>query len=147
MTLFPTETTSAEATQALGRRLATVLQPGTVVALYGDLGAGKTQLVKGCCAGYGIDPATVSSPTFTIVHEYAGEPFPLYHFDAYRIEDADEFFDLGYEDYFYGDGVCFVEWPERVAALIPPDALRLHLRHLGGDQRRIEQVAADVTTA
>lgn len=135
--LLPAETASPAETVALGRHLASHLQPGDVLALYGDLGAGKTHLVKGLCDGLGIAPETVSSPTFTIVNEYAGA-LPVFHFDAYRIERPEEFFELGYEDYFFGDGVTVVEWPERVEALIPEHALRLRLSHVGGDRRRVE---------
>ncbi len=135
--LLPVESASPDETVALGRRLADVLEPGDVVALYGDLGAGKTHLVKGLCAGLGVPAASVSSPTFTLVNEYDGA-LPVYHFDAYRIERTEEFFELGYETYFFGDGVCLVEWPERVDALIPDHAIRLQLTHLGGDRRRIE---------
>ena len=135
--LLPVESTSPDETVALGRRLADALQPGDVLALYGDLGAGKTHLVKGLCAGLGVSAASVSSPTFTLVNEYDGE-LPVYHIDAYRIERPEEFFELGYETYFFGDGVCLVEWPERVEALVPDHALRLRLTHLGGDRRRIE---------
>jgi tRNA threonylcarbamoyladenosine biosynthesis protein TsaE len=135
--LLPTETASPDETIALGRRLAAALQPGDVVALYGDLGAGKTHLVKGICAGLGVAPAAVTSPTFTLVNEYRGD-LPVFHFDAYRVERPDEFFDLGYEDYFFGDGVSLVEWPERVEGLIPPEAIRLRLAHGGGDVRRVE---------
>lgn len=135
--LLPCETDSPEATHALGRRLAEHLRPGDVVALYGDLGAGKTQLVKGIAAGLGIPDEEVSSPTFTLVHEYRDGRLPLYHFDAYRLRNLEEFFDLGYEEYFYGDGVSVVEWADRVEPLLPPHALRLRLEHLGGDRRRI----------
>ncbi|ARA94188.1 MAG: tRNA (adenosine(37)-N6)-threonylcarbamoyltransferase complex ATPase subunit type 1 TsaE [Bacteroidetes bacterium] len=137
----PRETASEAETRALGAELAPRLSPGDVVALYGDLGAGKTQLVKGICAALGVDPTLVSSPTFTIVQEYAGHTGPLYHIDAYRIADPAEFFELGYEEYFYGEGLCFVEWPERVEALLPPHTLRLRLTHAGGDRRRIEPMA------
>lgn len=135
--LLPAETASPAETVALGRRLAERLGPGDVLALYGDLGAGKTHLVKGLCAGLGIAPETVSSPTFTIVNEYDGT-LPVYHIDAYRIERTEEFFELGYETYVFGDGVCLIEWPERVEALVPEHALRLRLAHGGGDARRIE---------
>ena len=135
--ILPAESGSPDETVALGRRLADVLQQGDVLALYGDLGAGKTHLVKGLCAGLGIPTASVSSPTFTLVNEYDGT-LPVYHFDAYRIERPEEFFEIGYESYFFGDGVCLVEWPERVEALIPEHALRLRLTHLGEDRRRIE---------
>jgi tRNA threonylcarbamoyladenosine biosynthesis protein TsaE len=134
--LLPVDTASPEETVALGRRLAEGLAPGTVVALYGDLGAGKTHLAKGLCAGLGVAPDAVTSPTFTLVQEYSGR-LPVYHFDAYRIDRLAELYDLGYEEYFFGDGVSLVEWPERVEPLIPEDALRLRLTHLGEDRRRI----------
>ncbi len=135
--LLPCETDSPEATHALGRRLAEHLRPGDVVALYGDLGTGKTRLVKGIAAGLGIPETEVTSPTFTLVHEYRGGRLPLYHFDAYRLRRLEEFFDLGYEEYFYGDGVSVVEWADRIEPLLPPHTLRMHLEHLGGDRRRI----------
>ncbi len=135
--LLPAETASPEETLALGRQLATTFEAGDVVALYGDLGAGKTHLVKGICAAFGLPPHIVSSPTFTLVNEYKTDAFPLYHIDAYRIKHVEEFFELGYEEYFYGDGLCLVEWPERVEALLPEHTLRLRLTHLGENRRRI----------
>lgn len=137
---LPTETISPDETKALGGKLAEAVSPGTVVALYGDLGTGKTQLVKGFCAALGVDERTVSSPTFTILNEYETERFPVYHFDAYRIEHPDEFFELGYEEYFYGEGVCFIEWPARVEALLPDHTLRLRLSHQGDSRRLIESM-------
>lgn len=137
--LLPAETASPAETVQLGRRLARQLQPGDVVALYGDLGAGKTHLVKGVCAELGIPPERVSSPTFTLVNEYDGT-LPVYHIDAYRVERPEEFFELGYETYFFGEGVTLIEWPERVEALIPAHAIRLRLAHLGGDRRAIERL-------
>ena len=136
--LLPTETDSTDATLALGRRLATHLEAGDVVALYGDLGAGKTHLVKGICAAHGVPVAAVTSPTFTLVNEYAGDAFSIYHLDAYRIERLQEFFELGYEEYFYGDGLCLIEWPAHVEPLLPEHTLRLRLTHLGGNRRRID---------
>ncbi len=141
--LLPIETASPEETHTLGRQLAGRLEPGDVVALYGDLGAGKTQLVKGICSGWGIDERTVSSPTFTILHEYdaPGASGPsVYHFDAYRLQHPDELFALGYEEYFYSDGLCLIEWPSRTEALLPDDALRLRLVHRGGDRRLISRI-------
>ena len=134
--LLPAETASPAETLALGARLAAHLGPGDVVALYGDLGAGKTHLVKGLAAGLGLDADEVASPTFVLVHEYATTP-PLYHFDAYRTERPDEFTRLGFEEYAEGDGICVVEWPERIAPLLPPRTLRLHLTVLEGDRRMI----------
>lgn len=123
---------------ALGERLAAYLGPGDVVALYGDLGAGKTHLVKGVCGALGVPAAAVNSPTFTLVNEYDGGRMPVYHFDAYRIRGTAEFFEMGYEEYFFGEGLCLVEWPEHVEALLPPHTLRLRLLHRGADRRRIE---------
>ena len=135
--LLPAETASPEETLALGRRLAARLRPGDVVALYGDLGAGKTHLVKGLAAGLGLDPDEVQSPTFVLVHEYPTAP-PLYHFDAYRVDRADAFARIGFEEYAAGDGVCVVEWPERIEGLLPAGTLRLRLATPGGDRRRVE---------
>lgn len=137
---LPVTTASPGETGALGARLAATLEPGDVVALYGDLGAGKTHLVKGIAGALGVPAALVNSPTFTLVNEYDADAFPLYHFDAYRIERAEEFFEIGYETYFYGEGVCLVEWPAHVESLLPEHTLRLRLVHLGGDRRRIEQL-------
>ena len=135
--ILPAETDSAAATLALGRRLAEGFAPGDVVALYGDLGAGKTHLAKGVASAFGVAESDVTSPTFTLVHEYPGEAFPIYHLDAYRIERLEELYELGYEEYVYGDGLCLVEWPERLEALLPPHTIRLRLEHLGGDRRRV----------
>lgn len=140
--LFPSRPSSEAETRALGRSLAERLGAGDVVALYGDLGAGKTVLTKGIGAGLGIDPEAVNSPSFTILNEYVPGTLPLYHFDAYRIERVEEFFDLGYEEYFYGDGVCVVEWAEKVERLLPPDALRIRMEHEEGDRRRVDLLDA-----
>jgi tRNA threonylcarbamoyladenosine biosynthesis protein TsaE len=137
--LLPAETASPAETMALGRKLAEGLRPGDVLALYGDLGAGKTHLAKGVCAGLGIAPEAVTSPTFTIAQEYEGR-LPVYHLDAYRIERLAEMAELGYETYFFGDGVALVEWPERIEPLLPDYTIRLRLTHLGEDRRRIEAV-------
>lgn len=144
--LLPAETTSPAETLALGRRLAAHLRPGDVLALYGDLGAGKTHLVKGLCAGLGLDPDRVASPTFGLIHEYDGDP-PVYHFDAYRLERPAEFAALGPDEYFDGEGVCVVEWPERVEAFLPSETLRLRLTHLGPTRRRIARAEEGGTPA
>ena len=135
--LLPAETAGPEETEALGTVLVATLRPGDVVALYGELGSGKTHFVKGACAALGIPPEAVSSPTFAIVQEYPQADVPIFHIDAYRIETLDAFYELGYEDFFYSEGICFVEWPERVEALLPEHTLRLRLTHLGGSRRRI----------
>jgi len=112
---------STAATQEFGRRLAEEIKVGAVLALKGDLGAGKTQFVKGVVAGLGSD-ASVSSPTFTIIHEYAGGRMPIYHFDFFRLEDRQSAVNLGLDDYFFGEGVSIIEWADRFADLIPNEA-------------------------
>ncbi|OPX86949.1 MAG: tRNA threonylcarbamoyladenosine biosynthesis protein TsaE [Pelotomaculum sp. PtaB.Bin013] len=107
----------------MGKKLGALLRPGDVVCLNGDLGAGKTRFAQGVACGMGVD-GPVTSPTFTIINEYLGR-LPLYHMDFYRLEDALELEDLGYEEYFYGSGVTVIEWPERVAELLP--AVRLDI--------------------
>lgn len=115
-------THSPEETVEEGRKFAARLDPGDIVCLEGELGAGKTHFVKGMAAGLAIDPDSVQSPTYTLIHEYEGE-LPFYHFDCYRMESPREAVEIGAEEYFYGEGVCVIEWPERIAPLIPPEAL------------------------
>ncbi len=128
---LPTETATAD----LGRRLGRLLHPGMVVALIGPLGAGKTTLTRAIAEGLGVDPRQVASPTFALVHEYPGR-VPIYHFDVYRLPDLQAFLDLGAEDYFRGNGVCLVEWADRVEAALPKDCLRITLAH-DGEGRKI----------
>ena len=106
-------THSAAETQALGTKLAKRLQPGDVIAYFGDLGAGKTALTRGIAQGLGITDI-VTSPTYTIVNEYLTGRLPLFHFDMYRLGSSDELFDIGWEDYLARGGVCAVEWSENV---------------------------------
>ena len=108
-------------TEAIGARLAAVLNPGAVVAYLGDLGMGKTAFTRGLAAGLGYK-GRVTSPTFTIVNEYDGAT-PLFHFDMYRLGSSDELFDIGWEDYLTRGGVCAVEWSERVDDAMPADTL------------------------
>lgn len=124
----------------LGARLAAAIRAGDVVALRGELGAGKTHLTKGLCGALGVPPDQVVSPTFTIVNEYAGRDLMIYHIDAYRIDRVEEFFELGFEDYFYSHGLCLIEWPERIESLLPTDAVHLQLAHVAPDRRRVELV-------
>ena len=114
------------------------LFPGAVVALIGPLGAGKTFLVRAIAEGLGIvDSRAVSSPTFVLVNEYEAL-VPIYHFDAYRLRNVGEFFDLGIQEYFQGKGVCLVEWADKVEACLPAEHLRLTLQITGLFSRRIE---------
>lgn len=112
---------SAAETEDLGRRLAQEIQPGSVLALTGDLGTGKTQFVKGLVAGLGSG-AAVTSPTFTIVHEYSDGRLPVYHFDFFRLEDRQSIASLGLDDYFFGDGVSVIEWADKFPEIIPEPA-------------------------
>ena len=128
-------TSSEEETETCGRELAGELGPGSVVALYGDLGAGKTAFVRGLAQGLGIRES-VSSPTFTIVNEYPGS-IPLFHFDMYRLQDEQELFDIGWEDYLDRGGICALEWSERVEGAIGSDAVRVTLRRLDDTRREI----------
>ena len=126
------------ATQAFGRRLGGLLFPGAVVALVGPLGAGKTHLVRAVAEGLGLsDGRTVSSPTFVLIQEYPAR-LPVYHFDAYRLRGEAEFADLGAHEYFEGDGVCLVEWADRVRGCLPPEHLRITLSVTGENSRRAE---------
>ena len=124
-------------TRHLGGVFAGQLEAGNVVALYGTLGAGKTQFTKGICAFFDIPEAHVSSPTFTLVNEYSGSAGLIYHFDAYRVERVSEFFEFGYEDYFFGEGICIIEWPNRIEPLLPADTIRLRFTHMGDDRREV----------
>lgn len=117
-----------EALSAFGRKLAEKLKPGAVVALEGDLGTGKTTLTKAIAKGLGIEDH-ITSPTFTIIQEYHEGRLPLYHFDVYRLDEEEEFHELGYEEYFYGDGVCVVEWADKVREFLPADRIYISLEY------------------
>lgn len=112
------ESFSAKETYELGRKIGMEARPGMVYALSGDLGVGKTVLTQGVADGLGITEA-VNSPTFTIVQVYESGRLPFYHFDVYRIGDVEEMDEIGYEDYFYGEGICFVEWAGIVEEIMP----------------------------
>ena len=112
---------SADETEALGRRFASNIKAGDVLALTGGLGSGKTQFVKGLVAGLGATTAA-TSPTFTLIHEYSGGRLPIYHFDFFRVEDRQSAERLGLDDYFFGDGVSVIEWADKFPELIPMQA-------------------------
>lgn len=122
-------------TERVGESLARTLEPGTVIAFTGDLGAGKTAFTRGLARGLGI-PDRVTSPTFTIVNEYIGGRLPLFHFDMYRLESSDELFDIGWEDYLGRGGVCAVEWSEKVADALT-GALEIDIRRGEGENDRV----------
>jgi len=129
-------------TEELGARLAQKLPGGAVVAMYGDLGAGKTAFVRGMARGMGLD-CRVSSPTFTIVNEYLGER-ELIHFDMYRLSGADELFDIGWEDYLNRGAVCAVEWSENVQDAFFGDEVRVTIEKLSDTERKITMEGAEV---
>ena len=128
-------THSPEETEKIGEALAKSLQPGTVLAYRGDLGAGKTAFTRGLARGLGCKE-TVTSPTYTIVNEYLGGRLPLFHFDMYRLASSDDLWDIGWEDYLEREGVCAVEWSENVADAME-NAVTVTIEKLGETTRRI----------
>ena len=132
------ETNNPEATEALGEKLGREARAGQIYCLSGDLGVGKTVFTKGFAKGLGITEH-VTSPTFAIVNEYEGR-LPLYHFDVYRIGDVSEMDEIGYEDYFYGEGVCLIEWADLIREILPERYTRIFIEkdlEKGFDYRRI----------
>ncbi|MBQ8246600.1 MAG: tRNA (adenosine(37)-N6)-threonylcarbamoyltransferase complex ATPase subunit type 1 TsaE [Lachnospiraceae bacterium] len=133
------ETFSAEETYELGKELGKNAKPGSVYALIGDLGVGKTVFTQGVAAGLEITEH-INSPTFTIVQVYEEGRLPFYHFDVYRIGDPEEMEEIGYEDYFYGEGVCFVEWANLIEELMPEHTVTVTIEknhEKGFDYRKI----------
>ena len=134
------ETHSEQETWEVGKKLAAQAKPGQIFALIGDLGVGKTIFTKGMAAGLGISEP-VNSPTFTIVQQYEEGRLPLYHFDVYRIGDVEEMDEIGYEDCFYGEGVCLIEWSTLIQEILPEDAIHITIEkdlEKGFDYRRIQ---------
>jgi len=131
-------TSITDETVALGERLGELAHPGDFIALTGDLGSGKTHFVQGFARGVGVDPETcVSSPSYTLLNEYCGR-IPLYHFDLYRLEGDADLQHLGFEEYFYGRGVCVVEWADKLHAELPEEHLEVAITQTGDTSRRIE---------
>ncbi len=117
-------------TREIAAGIAKTLSPGTVVCLFGEMGVGKTVFTNGLCRAMGVSDY-VSSPTFTVVNEYDGDGFPIYHFDMYRIEDEDELLEIGFEEYLNSGGICIIEWPENVKNSLPQK--RIDIEILRGD--------------
>ena len=137
--LFRSETFRAEETFALGKKIGEAIRPGTIISLVGDLGVGKTVFTQGVAKGLGIHEP-VNSPTFTIMQVYENGRLPFYHFDVYRIGDIEEMDEIGYEDYFYGEGVCLVEWANLIEELLPEGVCQVKIEkdlERGFDYRRI----------
>ena len=133
-------TNGAQETEELGFRVGQALQPGTVIAYTGDLGAGKTAFTRGLARGLNI-PERVTSPTFTIVNEYEGGRLPLFHFDMYRLGSSDELFDIGWEDYLARNGVCAVEWSENVEDALEDNTIRIDIRR--GEHENQRQITIE----
>lgn len=131
---------SVEATLAYGGAWAESCRAGDVIALYGTLGSGKTQLVKGLAAGLGFE-GEVTSPTFTIIHEYRGGRLPIYHLDLYRLDNAQEAYRIGLDDYLPSDGVTVVEWPDRATPLLPPNTRHFTIEAASINERMISAKA------
>ena len=146
MTTKKIETYSPEETLALGETIGKNARPGQVYALLGDLGVGKTVFIKGVAKGLGITEP-VNSPTFTIVQVYEEGKLPFYHFDVYRIADIEEMDEIGYEEYFFGDGVCFVEWANLIEEIMPKDTVRITIAKnpdKGFDYREITIAGSEI---
>lgn len=130
------QSNSPDDTIRIAKEFAQTVEPGDVICLEGNLGAGKTQFVRGFVQGVGLSGDVVSSPTFTIINEYEGE-LPIYHFDCYRLEDVKEAVEIGAEEYLYGDGVCVIEWPDRITDLLPPSSKHVTFSITGKNKREI----------
>ncbi len=123
-------TDSAEETRKIAKQIALSLKPSSVLALFGDLGTGKTTFVQG------LTEEEISSPTYSYLHIYAGPP-TIYHFDLYRLLSAEDFTALGFQEYFFAGGICCIEWSEKIPSLLPKEAIRIYFEHGGGDLRKI----------
>lgn len=122
---------------AVAKKIVKSFSDARVILFYGDMGAGKTTFIKEICAELGVIENT-SSPTFSIVNEYDSSNGPIYHFDFYRLRDEQEAFDMGYEEYLYSGNYCLIEWPNKIANLLPPDSKSVYIKVTGPDSRIIE---------
>jgi tRNA threonylcarbamoyladenosine biosynthesis protein TsaE len=125
-------------TLKIGRLIAKYLGPQDIICLSGKLGSGKTVLAKGIAAGLGIEAFNVTSSSFVIIREHLKGRLPFYHFDLYRLKTREDISVLGYEEYFYGDGVSVIEWPERLGCFMPPDYLEVELSYRGETNRGLK---------
>ena len=140
MSIFQITTQGEEATITFGKTLAALLEKGDVLCLFGNLGAGKTTLIKGVAQGLKVNPKSVNSPTFVLMNIYDGK-LPLYHFDLYRLDRLDEIAGLGFEEFLYGDGVAVIEWAEKLGEFTPKEYLGIHLEHKTENERVIKLLA------
>lgn len=133
-------TNNADETYKVGEKLGKIALPGNILTLSGDLGVGKTVFAKGFARGLGIDDP-ITSPTFTILQEYITGRIPLYHFDVYRVSDPEEMYEVGFDDYLYGNGVCLIEWAELIKENLPANIISINITKDDPklyDHRRIE---------
>lgn len=128
---------SPDRTKEIGEELGRRLVAGDVVALIGELGSGKTCFTQGLMKGLGVSIFNITSPTFVLINEYKGR-LPVYHFDIYRLNNIREVIDLGYEEYFYGDGVTIIEWADKIEELLPEECIRVYLKIKGENEREID---------
>ena len=140
------ETNTPQETFAVGKKIGENARPGQIYTLTGDLGVGTTVFTQGVAAGLGIDEP-INSPTFTIIQEYESGRLPLYHFDVYRIGDIEEMEEIGYDDYFFGHGICLIEWANLIEEILPDDLIRITIEkdlEKGFDYRRITVEGLDI---
>ncbi len=132
---FTIITKSPEETKKLGKEISKLVKPGDLLAFYGELGAGKTCFIQGISEGLEVKDY-VTSPSFTIINEYQGK-FPIYHFDVFRVSNIEEIIELGYEEYFYGEGLTVIEWAEKIENLLPKDHLKIEIKFKTNYERKI----------
>ena len=132
---------SLEDTNEFGIKLGKNLRAGDILCLNGDLGAGKTTLTKSIGIGLGVDEY-ITSPTFALINQYSGR-IPVYHFDVYRLENVDELFDLGFDEYFYGGGVCIIEWADKIDKMIPKERIVIDIEKGNNPNERILKLSGD----
>jgi tRNA threonylcarbamoyladenosine biosynthesis protein TsaE len=132
------QTKSTSETVRIGKSMGSLLRPGDVVALVGELGTGKTQFIKGLAEGVGVGkPTYISSPSFTLINEYPGK-VPFYHIDLFRLESEKEAEELGLEEYFQGEGITAIEWADKIPSLLPEENLWIHIHYTGENTRSLE---------
>ena len=128
---------SEEETFRIAKEYARQSKPEDVICLEGDLGAGKTHFTKGFVTAFGLEKDIVTSPTFALINEYQGDNIEIFHFDCYRLEEIQEALEIGAEEYFYGDGICIIEWPERIRAILPSHSKTVTITSNGSSEREI----------
>jgi len=131
-------TKSSDETIALGKKIGAALKPTDILGFYGELGSGKTTMIKGVAMGLGVSEGNlVKSPSFVMILEYKGR-CPIYHIDLYRIKDAEELLSIGFDDYLYGDGVCLIEWAEKAKGHLPENIIKIELEAISLEERKIK---------